>query len=229
MTDKTVIRFTLNERIQHFLVFVAFLILFLSGFSLKYGTSEAGGFLITIMGGMGSRTLIHRIGAVLLMGIGLYHILYMVSTTRGRNQVRAVLIRKTDLANIRTAFANLFSKKKIDIQSARYTTRQKFQYWLVFFGSASMGITGLFMWFHDQTISLFSKATWNVLYILHSQEAMLVFLLILIWHLYDVHLRDAFPMDGSWLHGRMSVERLKRNHPLEYERLMQEEVNDEAE
>ncbi len=228
MTDKTVIRFTLNERIQHFLVFAAFLILFLSGFSLKYGTSEAGGFLIKLMGGMGSRTLIHRLGAILLMVTGVYHIIYMVATSRGRDQGRALAIRKTDLTNIRISFRNIFSKEKTAIRSGRYTTRQKFQYWLVFFGSASMVITGLFMWFHDQTISLFSTAAWNVLHVLHSQEAMLVFLLILIWHLYDVHLRDAFPMDGSWLHGRITVERLKRNHPLEYEKLMDTEVNDET-
>ncbi len=228
MTEKTVIRFTLNERIQHFLVFVAFLILFLSGFSLKYGTSEAGGLLITMMGGMGNRTLIHRLGAILLMAAGLYHILYMIGTSRGRGQGRALMLRKTDLTNIATAFRNLFSKEKTEIRSARYTTRQKIQYWLVFFGTASMGLTGLFMWFHDQTISMLSKATWNILFVLHSQEAMLVFLLILIWHLYDVHLRDTFPMDGSWLHGKITLERLKRNHPLEYEKLMEAEVDDET-
>ena len=62
---------------------------------------------------------------------------------------------------------------------------------------------------------------------IHSQESMLIFLVILIWHLYDVHLRDAFPMDGSWLHGRMPLDRLKRNHPAEYERMVKErEIKD---
>ena len=48
---------------------------------------------------------------------------------------------------------------------------------------------------------------------------MLVFLVIVIWHLYDIHLRDAFPMDWSWINGRISVEQLKKEHPLEYEEI----------
>ena len=57
---------------------------------------------------------------------------------------------------------------------------------------------------------------------------MLIFLVILIWHLYDVHLRDAFPMDGSWLHGEISVARLRKNHPQEYARLVSKGEIDDA-
>ena len=67
MKEKRILRFTMNERVQHFVIFITFLILFLSGFSLKYGTTDTGGFLIRLMGGMENRNLLHRIGAIGLM------------------------------------------------------------------------------------------------------------------------------------------------------------------
>ena len=220
MKDTHIIRFTRNERIQHFVVFITFLILFLTGFSLKYGASDTGGFFIRMMGGMENRTLLHRIGAIGLMAVGFYHILYMLLTARGRKQGRAIMLRKDDFRNVLSGLRTMFSRTKPASTAGRYTTRQKFQYWLVFLGSASMGISGLLMWFHDRTIAMFSKWFYDLMLVIHSQESMLIFLVILIWHLYDVHLTDAFPMDGSWLNGRMSLERLKKNHPAEFERMV---------
>jgi hypothetical protein len=39
-------------------------------------------------------------------------------------------------------------------------------------------------------------------------------------HFYNVHLKPSiFPMNWAWLNGRISVEMLKHEHPLEYEKL----------
>jgi len=218
----TYLRFTGNERLQHGLVIVAFLLLFLSGFALKYSPSEPAGWLIRLLGGMENRSAIHRFGAILLIATGLYHLAYMWLTTRGRSQWAAILLRGEDFRNVKDGWLNLFRKDKVYRPQGRYTTRQKFQYWLVLGGSLSMGATGLCMWFHDTTMALFSKAFLDIMMILHSQEAMLVFLVILLWHGYDIHFRDSFPMDWSWINGRMTLDRLKKNHPLEYEAVMKE-------
>ena len=105
----TVLRFTVNERIQHFLLIIAFIILFLSGFSLKYNETEAGALLIRILGGMENRSLIHRIGAILLIVTGMYHVLYIFFTGRGRSQGSAVLLRKKDFKRMGTVLGSLFS------------------------------------------------------------------------------------------------------------------------
>ena len=68
------LRFTVSERVQHLLLIVMFVILFFSGFSLKYGTTETGNLLVTMMGGAENRSLIHRIGAIGLIVISLFHI-----------------------------------------------------------------------------------------------------------------------------------------------------------
>ena len=81
----------------------------------------------------------------------------MLLSERGREQGRAILIRKQDIRNILNGIKNIFARTKSPVSAVGYTTRQKFQYWLVFGGSASMVVSGLLMWFHDQTISMFSS------------------------------------------------------------------------
>jgi hypothetical protein len=52
----------------------------------------------------------------------------------------------------------------------------------------------------------------------HSYEALLAFLAILLWHFYHTHFAaDAFPMDTSIFTGKISVEKMREEHPLEYD------------
>ena len=57
----------------------------------------------------------------------------------------------------------------------------------------------------------------------HSYEALLAFLAIVLWHFYNSHFAaGAFPMDTSIFTGRISAEKMREEHPLEYEELMRE-------
>ena len=59
----------------------------------------------------------------------------------------------------------------------------------------------------------------------HSYEALLAFLAIILWHFYHAHLAaDSFPMDTSIFTGKISAERMRREHPLEYEQHLRERV-----
>ncbi len=218
--NRKIVRFTWNERIQHILAIVAFIMLFVSGFALKYSDNFAGNLLIHLVGGMEYRAIVHYAGGILLVAVGIYHILYLLLTTRGRDQLRRLFLHDSDWRAFCTSFKHIFSLHRPNTPHGRFTTRQKLQFWLVMGGSLSMGASGLFIWFHDETMSLFSKWFWDFLFILHSHGAMLVFLVIVIWHMYDVHFREAFPMDNSWLSGQLSLERLKQEHLLEYEELV---------
>ena len=54
----------------------------------------------------------------------------------------------------------------------------------------------------------------------HSNEGLMAFLVVITWHIYNAHLNpDVFPFDTTIFTGRISEERMRHEHPLEYERI----------
>ncbi len=52
-------------------------------------------------------------------------------------------------------------------------------------------------------------------------EAILACLAIMIWHLYDVHLRPRkFPIDNMWITGLIDEEEFREEFPLHYRKIM---------
>jgi len=61
---------------------------------------------------------------------------------------------------------------------------------------------------------------WELLWLMHSDEALLAIVFILFWHFYNEHLKpEVFPMSWIWITGKISTEKLKHHHPIEYEHL----------
>jgi len=55
---------------------------------------------------------------------------------------------------------------------------------------------------------------------MHGLEATFAVLVVVLWHSYGVILRpEVFPLDKSIFTGKISLERLREEHALEYERI----------
>jgi cytochrome b subunit of formate dehydrogenase len=102
----------------------------------------------------------------------------------------------------------------------RYDYRQKFEYWGLIFGSAVMVATG-FLLMYPIAVSLALPAELiPAAKVMHSAEALFAFLIVLIWHMAGAHLSpEAFPLDTSIFTGKIRKEKLKHEHPLEYDDL----------
>jgi hypothetical protein len=56
---------------------------------------------------------------------------------------------------------------------------------------------------------------------MHSGEALLAMLVVLLWHFYDViFCPSVLPLDTAMITGKISRERMMHEHPREYERLV---------
>jgi cytochrome b subunit of formate dehydrogenase len=106
----------------------------------------------------------------------------------------------------------------------RFTPLQKLQYWGAGIGSLLMIGTGLILWFHTQAMAVLPKWLFDVTNVIHGYEGLLLLCLLFGWHLYIVHASPGnFPMNKSFLHGRISVGKLYKEHRREYRKLFGEE------
>lgn len=218
--EAEVLRFTLNERLQHALLMVSTVVLLITGFSLLFHDLWIGRWLLWMEGGITGRGLIHRWAAVILLGVCLYHLLYILFTERGHAQFMHMRPRLQDVRDLVQIIRLNLGRSSDRPVCDRFDYRQKFQYYAFFLASVSMVLSGLSLWFATEAMAVMPKWAFDVLAVLHGQESIVIFLLLFVWHLYDVHLRpEVFPMDWSWITGRISVGDLKERHRVEYDRL----------
>lgn len=220
ITGKQYERLTLNQRVQHIVLMVSFSLLVLTGLPVRYPYSPISSFIINALGGYETRGIIHRAAAITLIGLTFYHLGYSAFSRRGRAELLALAPKKKDFVDLFDMLKLFFGFARSGPKFDRYNYIEKFEYFAVGWGSVVMIVTGLMLWFPAQALRFVPMWILDIARIIHSWEALLAFLTILIWHMYHAHLRPGtFPMNWVWLNGMISEEDMKHHHPLEYERL----------
>jgi formate dehydrogenase gamma subunit len=220
------VRMTLNERIQHILLAVSFLVLVFTGFMLKFPDAfwviwirEIGGEPIFAM-----RGLVHRIAAVVMVADSLYHTYYIIFTKRGRQFIRDIMFRLQDIRDMIRVLRYNLGLSKIRPKFDRFNYIEKSEYWALIWGTVVMTVTGFALWFENQFMGWFSKLFVDVCETIHYFEAWLAFLAIVVWHFYYVIFNpDVYPMSFAWLTGKITEEEMEHEHPLELERIKEKQ------
>lgn len=217
-------RMTLNQRVQHIVLMTSFFTLVVTGFPVTFPTSSASSGIIRLLGGFTMRSALHRFAAIVLICLSIYHVFYVLFTRHGRSELKALTPKLHDMLDAVDMLRFYLGFSSRIPQFDRFNYIEKFEYLALAWGSVVMIATGLVLWFQNQAMVLLPKWALDVARVIHSYEALLAFLAIIIWHFYHVHLNpEVFPMSRIWLNGKISEHELKTLHPLEYERILGQE------
>jgi formate dehydrogenase gamma subunit len=205
------IRFTVNERWQHFILISSFVLLALSGFALKYPDAIWADYLAPSEEAV--RRNLHRWGALVFTLLSVYHFFYIVLTKRGRFILREMNPRWADIKNlIQVLGYNLHIRKSPPAHESFYRYPEKIEYWSLVWGSILMIVTGSVLVFNNVTLKYFPLWVSDLATLAHYYEAILACLAILVWHFYAVIFDpDVYPMNRAWWSGRIG--RSDRNLP----------------
>lgn len=213
-------RMNLNFRIQHALLLITLIILALTGLALYFHDSWLGRLLISIEGGIESRGRIHRISAIILIILSIYHILYILFSRNGHEEFLKMAPRINDFREFILDLLYSLNITEEHPQFEKYSYRDKFQYWGVLAGVLIMTLTGLVLWFQEFSMSVLPKWCFDLTFVIHGGAGLVIFFVLFLWHIYDVHLSPFnFPMDWTWITGKISLEKLKKTHYKEYLRI----------
>jgi len=212
-------RLTVNERIQHGLLAVSFTILVITGFALKYPDAWWVGIFFDPPASP-MRGLLHRIAGVVTVLLGIYHILYILSTRRGRSHMVALIPTFKDLLDAFKLMGYDLGMSKVRPKFARYSYIEKIEYFGALWGTLVMTVTGFILWYPKYFSLFFPSWGVNVARVIHFYEAILASMTILVWHLYSVMFDpEVYPMNWAKITGKISEEEMRHHHPLELEEI----------
>lgn len=233
---ETHLRFTVNERVQHWVLAGSFITLAVSGFALTQGWS-----LPWLDGQTGAvaRSTVHRVAAVVFIVLAIYHVGYITLTIRGRAMVRAILPRFDRASNVvcticscmrcgppsisdwrdlvQTVRYNL-GRTTVRPRLGRFSYAEKMEYLALVWGGAVMIGTGLALWFEVPFLNRFPFWGFELATVIHLYEAILASLAIVVWHFYfTIFNPDVFPISKAMFTGTLTREEMEREHPGELE------------
>jgi cytochrome b subunit of formate dehydrogenase len=213
----TVVRMTSNQRWQHLILLVGFIVLVITGFALKYPDSW---FAQLLHMSERLRSAVHRVAGVALIAAGIYHVFYLAAAREGRRLLRDLAPGPRDLHDAVNAMLYYLHLRTEKPKFARFNYAEKAEYWALVWGTGLMGVTGVMLWAKVWVGNLLARWWVDVATAIHFYEAILATLAILVWHFYQVFFDpDVYPMNTAWWDGKMPIEHYREEHELDAETL----------
>jgi len=220
-------RFSPIWRVGHFLFAISLMILTLTGMPLFYPDAPWSSTLMRLLGGPHVAGAIHRVNAVVFAGVFFWHLFYIAWRIGrdwknfkifGPNSMVPGIQDAKDMLAMFKWFFGVGPRPVFD----RWTYWEKFDYWAPFWGVTIIGVSGLMMWLPNFFGAFLPGWVFNVAAIFHGEEAFLAVVFLFTVHFFNNHFRpDKFPVDVVMFTGSLSMEHFKRDHPLQYQRLLE--------
>ncbi|HET6516245.1 MAG TPA: cytochrome b/b6 domain-containing protein [Thermodesulfovibrionales bacterium] len=213
-------RFSPYRIIEHWVSALTFAVLVATGLSQRFHGAGLSQWIVLTLGGIDAVRLLHRAAGLVLFLIFFQHAVVAFFGVLFRKWRPSMIIEKKDFVD---AVENMKYYLGVTDQPAlcdRYNYKQKFEYWGILTGAIIMMLSGFVLWFPIIVTKYLPGEIIPAAKALHTNEAMLIVLLVTVWHIYNaIFSPDIFPLDTSIITGYISRERMESEHPLELARL----------
>ena len=221
-----VVRFGARDRIEHLLVIVIFFLLALTGLPQKFHEAALSKFIVDALGGIAQVRYLHRTAGVIFAVMTLVH---LVTVLAGVVTGRSSLAMVPGAKDFRDAVTTLRYYLRISDERAqfdRFDYKEKFEYWGIVFGGLIMITTGFALLYPIEATRLLPGQLIPAAKVAHGNEGLMAFLVVILWHIYNVVFApEVFPGSKTIFTGKISRERMRHEHPLEYARMFPEEAD----
>lgn len=217
-------RFTVHQRVQHWFLFFTFTTLSLTGFPMKFADQTWSQVVIDLFGGLHMARMLHRVAGVLLICGFFYHLTYVIvfalreKKRTGRGWISTVLslpmlMNVADFKYLFELLGYLLFIRKTRPEGDRFTPKEKFEYFGVFWGTAILGLTGVLMWFNAWTTVYLTGRVLTVANLFHTFEAFLALLHVGVIHMIGVIFSPVvFPLSPAMFNGDTPAEEMAEAH-----------------
>ena len=220
-------RWSAMWRLAHLCFALTVIFLVFTGMTLFYADSFWAPAVQHAFGGPRITGTAHRIIAVAFLSIFFAHLAYVLTRiARNWRTFRwfgptSMIPNLQDIIDIFLMFrwfVGLGQKPLFD----KWSYWEKFDYWAPFWGVTIIGVSGAMLWFNTITASILPGWVFNVAMIFHGEEAFLAAGFLFTVHFFNNHWRpENFPLDILMFTGVMPLEKFRREHTKEYDRLLQ--------
>jgi cytochrome b subunit of formate dehydrogenase len=220
-------RFKPLWRLAHLAFAISVMMLVLTGMAVFYADTAWAKAIMVAFGSPRVAGIVHRVSATIMLGIFFVHLVYMVFRIARNWKTfdwfgpHSLVPRWKDLEDATSMF-RWFMGKGPRPAFDRWTYWEKFDYWAVFWGMGIIGGSGVMLAFPNATASILPGWIFNVATLVHGEEAFLAAVFLFTVHFFNNHFRPEKypPPDIVMFTGSMPLEDFRREHRLEYERLL---------
>lgn len=226
-------RYSFHIRVQHLLTFTTFILLAFTGLPIHYYEAFWAAPFNAALGGVEVTRVIHRVLAITMIFAMVYHVATILlgpirQATKGRFSLqRTIVPLYKDVRDFRSDMLYFAGSRSERPEMDKFMYKQKIHYFAAAFGNLVMVVSGSAFLFPALWASVLPEsiaATFQeMMRLSHPHEALLALLVIAFWHWYNVHLAPGrFPMQWTFLTGKITREHQIEEHFLEYLRCLVE-------
>ncbi len=220
-------RYSIHIRVQHMLTFVTFLTLAFTGLPIAFIDHFWAAPLNAMIGGVDVSRIIHRTIASVMVFSMVYHVFTitlgpMAQILRGQFDIRRTIIPSfKDLRDFKDDMLYFSGARMMRPEMDKFMYKQKIHYFAAAFGNIVMIVSGSSFLFPEFWAAILpvnvASHFQEMMRLSHPHEALLALLVIAFWHWYNVHLAPGrFPMQWTFLTGKITREHQMEEHFLEY-------------